>query len=213
MKFHFDIIGKLPNKLYLACSGGMDSMVFYHFLLQGKRDIICLYFNHGTFHGRHAESFLRAAVGPLKCGNITSEMPVGCSKEDFWRKCRYEFFSKFNDRPIITCHHLNDQMETFYQGLAHGDLGRLIPYKRGGGSLGPLYIRPFLNVPKSLIKMYADRHSVNYIDDPSNLNFDFTRNRIRHKVIPELLKVNPGLFKSFTKLCNDCYYGKANIKS
>ena len=200
----------LPDKLYLACSGGMDSMVFLHFLLQSRRDVICLYFNHGTRFGDHSEAFLRASLGAmglkLICGRLRGDVPKGNSREDYWHKRRYAFFDGFCDRNIVTCHHLNDQIETYLQGLSNGKSDRLIPLKRGGRfPSNATYIRPFINVPRDHIVKYAERHSIRYMCDPSNLDVCYTRNRIRHNVIPELLKVNPGLYKSMQTLFNSHY--------
>ena len=56
------IITPLPVECYLACSGGVDSMVFYHFLKQSDRKITCLFFNHGTDASRDAQSFLEKNI-------------------------------------------------------------------------------------------------------------------------------------------------------
>jgi tRNA U34 2-thiouridine synthase MnmA/TrmU len=54
------IIRPIPEKVYLACSGGVDSMVVYHFLKAGGRDVTPLYFNHGTEFGEECENFLKS---------------------------------------------------------------------------------------------------------------------------------------------------------
>lgn len=191
-----NIITPIPNELYLACSGGVDSMVALHFLQRAGRDVRCLYFNHGTEHGDISESFLFKLLGPqLTVGHIDGVVPKGRSREDFWRERRYQFLDQFVDRPVITCHHLDDQIETLIQGFVHGVVGKTISYQRGN------YLRPFLRVAKSIILDYACRHSVQFLQDPSNSDVGYTRNRIRHNIVPELLKVNPGLYKSLAKLC------------
>ena len=53
------IIGKIPAKVTIACSGGIDSMAFTNFLLQGKREVKLAYFNHDTKHGKDAEKFVK----------------------------------------------------------------------------------------------------------------------------------------------------------
>lgn len=189
------ILGSIPDKVYLACSGGMDSMVVFHFLSRAGRDVKCLYFNHGTKHGDMAQSFLEGFLGPqLVVGYIDGVVPKGRSKEDFWRERRYMFLDGFVDRKVITCHHLDDQIETFIHGLVHGVVGKTICYSRDN------YLRPFLKVRKSIIEGYSQRHNIQFVHDPSNDDVRYTRNRIRHKIVPELLKVNPGLYKSLAKL-------------
>lgn len=189
------ITGTIPTNVYLACSGGVDSMVCLHFLRRSGRDVTCVYFHHGTEHADIALSFLEGLVGPeLIVGHLDRVVPKGRSKEDFWREERYRFFDRFVDKKVITCHHLDDQIETFLQGVAHGRLNRTIAACRGN------YLRPFLRVPKQVISDYAHRHAIAYVDDPSNQDNRYTRNRIRNNIIPQLLAVNPGLYKSMSNL-------------
>ena len=191
----FKIIGKIPKDVYLACSGGIDSMVALDFLRRGRRMVTPLYFNHGTEFGDKCENFLKGLDIGVICGRITKEKEKGRSQEDWWRECRYEFLDQFSNRLVITAHHLNDNIETMLQGIANGKL-KQIPYQRGN------YIRPFLQVKKSQIVNYATRHNLKYLNDPSNKDNKYTRNRIRNNIVPELLKVNPGLYKSMSKLIN-----------
>ena len=190
------IIRPIPKRLYLACSGGIDSMFALHFLKAGGRDVTPLYFNHGTEFGQSCENFLKSLDIGAIYGKIEKMPEKSRSLEDFWRECRYNFLDQFTDAPVVTVHHLDDQIETLLQGVCHGRLDRIIPYKRGN------YIRPFIYVSKQEIKDYAHRHSLTYLNDPSNEDVRFTRNRIRNKIIPELLEVNPGLYKSIKKIVN-----------
>jgi len=190
------IIRPIPEKVYLACSGVIDSMFALHFLMAGGRDVTPLYFNHGTEFGQSCENFLKSLDIGAIYGKIEKTPEKGRSLEDFWRECRYEFLDQFTDAPVVTAHHLDDQIETLLQGLCHGRLDRVIPHRRGN------YIRPFIYVSKQEIKDYAHRHSLTYLNDPSNEDVRFTRNRIRNKIIPELLEVNPGFYKSIKKLIN-----------
>jgi tRNA(Ile)-lysidine synthetase-like protein len=190
------IIRPIPEKVYLACSGGIDSMFALHFLMAGGRDVTPLYFNHGTEFGQSCENFLKSLDIGAIYGKIEKTPEKGRSLEDFWRECRYEFLDQFTDAPVVTAHHLDDQIETLLQGFCQGRLDRVIPHRRGN------YIRPFIHVSKQEIKDYAHRHSLTYLNDPSNEDVRFTRNRIRNKIIPELLEVNPGFYKSIKKLIN-----------
>lgn len=195
------ITGTIPTSVYLACSGGVDSMVCLHFLRRSGRDVTCVYFHHGTEHADMALSFLEGFVGPeLIVGRLDRVMPKGRSKEDFWREERYKFLDQFIDKKVITCHHLDDQIETFLQGVAHGRLNRTIASSRGN------YLRPFLRVPKQVFSDYAHRHAIAYVDDPSNRDNSYTRNRIRNNIIPQLLVVNPGLYKSMSNMLqSECH--------
>ena len=97
-------------------------------------------------------------------------------------------FSKFKDKPIVTCHHLNDCAETWTMTSLKGT-PRLIPYKNGN------IIRPFLLVSKKEIEDYCERKNIEYSQDLTNFDVNIPRNRIRHNVMNELLLVNPGFFR------------------
>lgn len=172
-------------------------MMALHFMR--NREVTPLYFNHGTKFGDKCEEFLKD-IPNLKIGHLSRQLKRGESKENFWREERYKFFDQFTDAPVVTCHHLNDVIETMVQSLSHGKV-RGIPHKRGN------YIRPFLLVSKDEIREYVKRHKVSYLDDPSNDDISFTRNRVRHNVVPELLKINPGLYKSARKFVMDSIGG------
>jgi tRNA(Ile)-lysidine synthase len=77
----------------------------------------------------------------------------------------------------------------------HG-AGKIIPYRRGR------VIRPFLLTKKKNFKMWAELNGVPWIEDDSNLDTCYTRNYIRHELMPHALKVNPGLHKVVAKKVN-----------
>ena len=190
----FHILGKIPDSFYLACSGGSDSMVFADFLLRfPKRKFEVLHFNHGTEYCDEAEAFVRAFCERkgirFHAGRIADPVvPEGVSKEDFWRKARYSFFENFGDRPIVTCHHLNDCVETWIMTSMTGN-PRLIPYSNRRYGI----IRPFLAVPKSEIESWAARHSVKYVTDGSNFDTSINRNFVRHELMAGVRRLNPGI--------------------
>ena len=106
---HLKIFKKIPNKVAIALSGGIDSMVCLDFILKGNRDVVALHFNHGTELSNLYEEFVKEKCNErgvrLILSKINSPIPKGRSKEDFWREKRYEFLSGATDRKIITCHH------------------------------------------------------------------------------------------------------------
>lgn len=187
----FNLLGKIPQEpFYVAVSGGKDSMVFLSFLRKyPKNKFELLYFNHGTEHGQEAEEFLikfcEREQLVFHVGRISNEKPKGQSPEQFWREQRYEFFDSFNGT-IITCHHLGDVIETWIFTSLRGH-PKLIPHVRGK------YLRPFLKVSKSQIDGWAKKNNVEFIEDPSNATLKYSRNKIRHQIVPLALTVNPGL--------------------
>tara|TARA_Y100000592_G_scaffold35948_2_gene57023 strand:- start:41572 stop:42186 length:615 start_codon:yes stop_codon:yes gene_type:complete len=190
------IIGKIPKNVTIACSGGIDSMVFTHFLLQGKRNIKLAYFNHDTMHSRMAEEFVKQYSEENKIQLFLGKMSGTKGRrsiEEFWRDERYKFFDNLNENFIITCHHLDDCVETWLMSSIHGQ-SKLIPYSRSDN----IY-RPFLMTTKSEIKDYASNKGVTWANDPSNKNTSFIRNHVRHNLMPQVLKVNPGIRTTIRK--------------
>ena len=192
---------KLPDRVAIAVSGGPDSMAALDFLSR-KREVYALHYNHGTEHANKAqkivEDFCEERDINFLSASLVDKVPPGMSKEDFWRKSRYDFFETvgmtpvYREIPVITCHHLDDLIETWLFTSIHGQ-PRLIPTKRGR------YLRPFLSTRKSIFEDWCDRKDVPFINDPSNSDLSFMRNFIRHELVPKALRVNPGLPKVLRK--------------
>jgi len=184
------ILGKIPKGEFgLACSGGVDSMAILDFLIGGNHIPHVLYFNHNTKHGDEAEKFITdyCKERNLKLTIGRTELKPTSNKEKIWSDARYEFLSKF-EFPIITCHHLDDCVETYIFSCLRG-FQSVIPYY--GKSIN--IIRPFLLNEKSVFTKWCDDKKVPFIQDDSNDCLDHSRNRIRHQIVPEALLVNPGL--------------------
>jgi tRNA(Ile)-lysidine synthase len=181
----------IPTKCFLAFSGGADSLGALGFLMRGKRNVELLHFNHGTTSAEkfqaHTQCIAERLGLTLHVGKLLVEKPTEKSAEEWWRESRYAFFEKFEDRPIITAHHLDDCIETYVFNSLHGKAGN-IGVTRGN------VIRPFLSFQKMRLHSFMPE-DIQHIEDPSNQDTRFARNRIRHCVVPELLKINPGFHK------------------
>jgi tRNA(Ile)-lysidine synthase len=192
------LLGKVPNNISVAVSGGVDSMFALDFLNNGRRSIRVLHFNHGTEHADEAEKFVReyccSKSIPCVVGSIEAQKDDGVSWEEYWRNQRYSFFEQHNDRPIITAHHLNDAIEWWIFSSLHGE-SKLIPRNNEKYNV----IRPFLLTPKSKMTAWAERKSVPFLQDPSNFSREHMRNVIRHDIVPTASLVNPGLEKTISK--------------
>ena len=81
--------GKLPRRIYLACSGGVDSMAALDFLRRNHQ-VHVLHFDHGTAHSEEAKSFIDNYCNKhqilLTIDNISGTVPPGPSREEWWRK-------------------------------------------------------------------------------------------------------------------------------
>jgi len=196
------IQNKLPREVYVACSGGVDSMAVVDFL-RNNHDVTICYFHHGTAHGDKAAEFVaRYATDnniPFVYGSLGSGAAEGKPKndswEEHWRNERYKFFHTIN-APIVTAHHLDDCVETWVWSSMHGT-GKIIPYSNKN------VIRPFRTTRKRDFQLWADLKNVPYVEDDSNADVCYTRNYIRHEMMPHVLKVNPGIHKTILKKVRD----------
>lgn len=201
------IQGKLPRTVYIACSGGVDSMAVLHFL-ENNHAIKPLFVNHGTETSHEAEEFLVKRFGSelIKTSIRDTAVPKNTSREEHWRIERYRIFHSF-DVPIITCHHLDDCVETWLWSSLNGNPG-IIPYRNRN------VIRPFrLNRKNEFIK-WCQTKDICWVEDKTNVDTKYIRNYIRHELVPRALVVNPGLHKVVMKKVRedeptyfDCRYG------
>lgn len=194
-----ELLGDIPDTMYIAVSGGVDSMAALHFFTHTKkRNVIALHFNHGTTYGVHAQQLVETYCKENNIEYILGKNETGKSdySEEEFRLMRYKFFEVYNDRPLVMCHTLDDQLETWIFYASRGN-PKLIPYKRELNQNDIL--RPFLITKKEALYSWAKRKNVPYLEDPTNHGVDYARCRIRNNVIPELLKVNPGMHKTIKK--------------
>jgi tRNA(Ile)-lysidine synthase len=199
------IQGKLEREVYVACSGGVDSMAVVDFLMKNHK-VNLLFFDHSTETSREARNFLQERYHPsinragmnLEIGNITRLKNKSESWEEYWRTQRYEWFHSF-DVPVITCHHLDDCVETWIFTSLNGE-GRIIPYANKN------VIRPFRLNRKSEFTNWCRNKNVPWVEDTSNEDTGYMRNFIRHEIIPKAMIVNPGLHKVIRKkVLEDCH--------
>ena len=192
------LLGKLPRKIYLAVSGGVDSMAAYNFL-KNNHEVTPIFFNHGTKDSEHAEEIVRLFMPKtLIVGNVKGKIEKGQSLEEYWRNERSAFFAGIRyahisqylgEIPtIVTVHHLDDVVETWVFSSLHGQ-PKLIEHYNG------LVTRPFLLTRKEELENWAEKKKVVYIEDLSNNDTSRMRNYIRHEMMPHILKVNPGIHK------------------
>lgn len=188
-------IGELPKKCVVAFSGGVDSVAVTDFLLNGRREVELAFFHHGTKTSDEAEKFVVEFASQrklrLSIGRIAQKKRPGLSQEEHWRNERYNFLTTFEE-VVVTCHHLDDAVETWIFTSLHGE-SKLIPYCRGN------VIRPFLTTEKSELKSWAARRGLAWVEDASNDDQRYMRNLIRASIVPHALRVNPGLKKVLRK--------------
>jgi tRNA(Ile)-lysidine synthase len=182
-------IGSLPKHCTVAFSGGVDSVAVADFLLRGKREVRLAFFHHGTGTSDAAQSFVeefaRDRGVELVCGRLLRDRRGDESQEEFWREERYRFLSSLEGE-VVTAHHLDDAVETWLFNSIHGK-PRTIPYRNGN------VVRPFLTTPKAELVSWCQRKGLKWTEDATNCDVAYMRNLIRHQIVPNALKVNPGL--------------------
>lgn len=207
------ILGHIPKiHFHVACSAGSDSMVLVDFLRKyPKNDFDLLYFNHGTESCQEAESFLKefsTETGiKLHIGMISRIRSTEESQEEYWRKERYNFLSKFSSEPILMAHHLNDVIETWTMTSLHGN-PKLIPYFNHRYNV----YRPMLCVSKSEIRDWAKRHNVKFVLDKSNYDISIRRNYVRHEMMDSIYRISPGIEKILSKKIEAAYTAEFSEK-
>lgn len=208
MKAVFDHIEKydmLPEGavVYAAVSGGIDSMCMLHLLYSvGEKygiTVKALHYNH-KLRGEESdldESFVRRTCEEwgieLICGSgdvnkYAAERKM--STEQAAREMRYKFFESSAEEGslVATAHNADDNLETMLFNLARGTaLTGLcgIPPRRGR------YIRPMLPVSRAHIEKYITENAILYREDSTNALDIYTRNILRHKVLPVLREISP----------------------
>lgn len=211
------------DKIGVGVSGGADSVSLLHFLVKnreilGIESITAVHINH-SIRGEEANRdmlFTNSVCEKLgvDCKSVTVDVPkeaerTGESIETCARHLRYEVFESFGFDKFATAHNLNDRMETFFFNLSRGasSSGLLsIPYVRG------IYIRPFLDVTRVEIEEYLTENGLTYITDSTNNCDDYTRNKIRHFIIPQMFELNPSFQKAFLKCENSLEAEDAYLK-
>ena len=170
-------------------------MVALDFFKNGKRKVTAVYFDHGTSHGEEARSFVESYCLersiPFLCKKISRLKQKKESPEEYWRKERIKYLNSLPGK-VVTAHHLNDSVEWWIFSSLHGN-PRLIPVQNKN------IIRPFLITEKKELNNWAKRKKIPFINDPSNDNVRYARNRIRSLIIPEVLNLNPGITKVLKK--------------
>ena len=198
------------SRILCAVSGGADSMCLLHWLNELREAygfaLFAAHFEHGL---RGEESRRDAEFTAEQCRRLGISCSVGhgnvsayaeqqhLGTEDAARTLRYRFLEETADRlncdRIATAHNLNDNAETVLMNLCRG------AGTRGLAGIPPVrgrLIRPLLQTSREEIEEYLTQHGIPHIEDSSNGTDSYTRNRIRHQMIPLLIRENPSFLKA-----------------
>lgn len=178
-----------PGKYVVAVSGGVDSMALLHMLLQQPGlQLVVAHANHGMRpDAEQDETFVREFAVQhdlpfysiqLNLGQDASEATARTARYDFLQQCS----KKVTALGIILAHHQDDLIETALLAIMRGTGWRgLAPFVGN-----EYYVRPLLATPKHQLIGYARAHHVPWREDTTNTNEAYTRNYIRHTLVPLL---------------------------
>lgn len=197
------------SRILLAVSGGIDSMVMaWLFRESGIEHVIA----HCNFSLRREESdrdeeFVASWADSNNipfCSTRFDTLSYAATRkisvQMAARELRYDWFSSLVRNEgydsVAVAHNLNDNVETFLINLIRGTgLSGLTGMKQHAGGV----IRPLLFATRNEIAALAAEKNIEYREDSSNIELKYTRNRIRHKVIPEMEMVNPGILAAINE--------------
>lgn len=185
----------------VAFSGGADSTALLDILHKEGYRVAAIHVNH-MIRGTEADSdeefcrsFCEKRGIPFFCHRI--DVPAEAKKsgeglEEAARRLRYaaieETASKERITKVATAHHADDNAETVIFNIVRGS------GTKGGCGIPPIrgiYVRPLIDITRDEVIAYCHENSLDYVTDSTNLSTDYTRNYIRHEIMPKLKEINP----------------------
>lgn len=190
------------DRIVVGLSGGADSVCLLSVLNSLKAEygfsLVAAHINHGIRGAeaqRDEESCKRLCESldvPLEI--LHADIPTlskqqGIGEEECGRIVRYDFFrSLAGERgKIATAHNLNDNAETLLLNLVRG------AGSKGACGIPPVrdnIIRPLIETDRKSIEKYCEENELQYVTDSTNLECEYSRNKIRIKVLPTLCEIN-----------------------
>lgn len=189
----------------LAVSGGADSMVLSSLF---KMSNLKFEIAHINYHFRGEDSNLDQKIVEDFCTtnqikfhlkDVSEEEKSKMTSLQNWaRKIRYDYFFRILEEEnldyIVTAHHLNDELETFFINLSRGSgIKGLSGIPTNENSI----LRPLLKFTKAEIYAFAEENKIDFREDKSNEKNDYLRNKIRNQLTPKILGIFPQFLEQF----------------
>ena len=214
---------KNDEPIVVGVSTGIDSMVLLDILQKLTNKIIVAHVNHGRREQSKTEevyisNYCHEHNLELRIKRfINSDFENGNFQETA-RQYRYDFFKdvadEFNSKYLCLAHHLNDDIETMIMRIirgsslrGYGGINEIQEYK------SMIVLRPLLKIKKEDIIKYANEFHIKYFDDESNDDDAYTRNQIRHHIIPELKNINEQFYLQFQEFKDNIISSADTIQS
>ena len=213
------------DKIAIALSGGVDSIVLFHLLVTEYKDsykqLVVFHINHGLRQESYEEAeFVEKFVKDFDVKFYKEELSMSdlerdshTSEEMLARELRYQAFNKMAKlegvTKLLTAHHKNDQVENILMRLLTGrSIDHSLAICEEVEMAGLTIYRPLLNSLKAELEEYARENNLHYYVDATNFDTDYTRNNIRHNIVPLLNDINSGSFDNLINFAN--YYQNIN---
>lgn len=190
------------DRIVVGLSGGADSVCLLSVLNSLKAEygfsLVAAHINHGI-RGAEAQrdeesckklcESLDVPLEILHADIPTLSKQQGIGEEECGRIVRYDFFrSLAGERgKIATAHNLNDNAETLLLNLVRG------AGSKGACGIPPVrdnIIRPLIETDRKSVERYCEENELQYVTDSTNLECEYSRNKIRIKVLPTLCEIN-----------------------
>jgi len=207
----------LKDRVLIACSGGLDSVVLTHLCHLTGLDITLA---HCNFRLRGTESdadeaFVRQLAKQLGTEHLVTHFDTlgyvnqhRVSVQMAARELRYAWFDglleKHGFNKVLTAHHLDDNLETFLINLSRGTG---IDGLTGIPEHTQTMARPLLTYSRAALLDYANSNQLEWREDASNSDAKYLRNKIRLEVVPVLKELHPNFLENFKK--SSVYLGRS----
>ena len=203
-----------PSKpLAVAYSGGADSTaLLWACHLKWPGQVHAVHVHHGLQSAAddfasHCEKFCLDRHIPLELIRVNAKHSTGQSPEDAARLARYKALQEVLTmkwggavKDIALAQHADDQVETVFLALSRGSgLPGLSGMRAQWDHNGITYHRPILGVPSTALRAWAREQDLTWVEDPSNADEAFTRNRIRKKILPHLMDAFPNFRQTLSR--------------
>lgn len=199
----------IEKKLLIACSGGIDSIVLTMLLRELGYNISLIHCNF-SLRGKESDGdqeFVENLADKLSIAVFTETFDTKTYAKDHKlstqmaaRELRYTWFSEvlnnFKFDYLLTGHHADDDMETFFINLTRGTGLRGLT---GIPSVNEKTVRPLLKFSRTEILNYAKKENLYWREDSSNAKTDYLRNKLRLEVIPKFKAVSKKPLQNFQK--------------
>jgi tRNA(Ile)-lysidine synthase len=209
-------IGRFAPRLPLAVaySGGADSSALLHACAaRWPGQVQAIHVHHGLQAAAddfeaHCRQTCAALGVPLQVAHVQARHDRGQSPEDAARRARYAAIAALLNtqtgaavpRDVALAQHADDQVETIVLALSRGaGLPGLAAMPAQWQRDGLCFHRPLLAVPGPEIRRWLQQHHLSWIDDPTNGDAAYTRNRIRAELLPVLQQLFPAFRTTFAR--------------